>query len=146
VSSVSTAAEYPTEADQPEMALLMGGLNLHDGSSLTSMERYDLSLGQWSVAAAMSSARCMFGACTLAGEHYVTGGYQPDRRGPSSSVEKYTPSSDTWSAVASLPTAVCQHAAVVVGSALYVLGGLTSDVGSTEILTSVFKFDSIQGT
>jgi hypothetical protein len=135
-------AEQPTEPDQPEVALVMGGLNLHDGSSLTSMERYDLSSGQWSVAAAMSSARYMFGAYMLAGELYVTGGRGTFLGEPLSSVEKYTPSSGTWSAVAPLPSARYEHAAAAVGSAMYVLGGICG--GATS--ASVHKFDSLQGT
>jgi N-acetylneuraminic acid mutarotase len=138
---IELCAEQPTEPHQPEVALVMGGH--HAGYSLASMERYDLSSGQWSVAAAMGTSRSMFGACILAGELYVTGGGN-DRRGIVSNVEKYTPSSDTWSAVAPLPFARCQHAAVAVGSAMYVLGGLAS--GGETILASVLKFDSTKGT
>jgi hypothetical protein len=67
----------------------------------------------------------MFGACTLAGELYVTGGVSADLGGSLSFliVEKYTPSSDTWSTVVPLLSARCDHAAVAVGSAMYVLGG-----------------------
>jgi hypothetical protein len=135
---IELCAEQPMEPHQPEVALVMGGY--HAGSSLASMERYDLSSGQWSVAAAMGSARCMFGACTLAGELYVTGGFSTDSGARLSSVEKYTPSSGTWSTVAPLPSAVCHHAAVAVGSAMYVLGGVCGGP------TNVYKFDSLQGT
>jgi hypothetical protein len=49
---IELCAEQPTQPHQPEVALVMGG---HLASSiLASMERYDLSSGQWSVAAAMS--------------------------------------------------------------------------------------------
>jgi hypothetical protein len=43
-------------------------------ASMASMEQYDVSTGQWSAVAAMSSARYRFGACVVAGEIYVTGG------------------------------------------------------------------------
>jgi hypothetical protein len=139
---IELCAEQPTQPHQPEVALVMGGY--HAGSALTSMERYDLSSGHWSVAAAMRDARCMFGACVLAGELYVAGGYSAGFERPLSSVEKYTPSSDSWSAMAPLPsgTGRCQHSVVAVGSSIYVLGGI--DGGSA--LASVLKFDSTQGT
>jgi hypothetical protein len=137
---IELCAEQPTEPHQPEVGLVMGGY--HGGYSLASMERYDLSSGQWSVAAAMSTARCMFGACILAGELYVTGGSSNGPQGTLSNVEKYAPLSDTGISVAPLPSIVYHHAAVTVGSAMYVLGGICG--GST--LASVFKFDSTQGT
>jgi N-acetylneuraminic acid mutarotase len=89
----------------------------------------------------MDKMHYAFGACTLAGELYVTGGFSRDPEGISSSVEKYTPSSDSWSAVAALPSARCHHAAVAVRSAIYVLGGICG--GST--LASVLKFDGTHG-
>jgi N-acetylneuraminic acid mutarotase len=140
---IELCAEQPTEPHQPEVALVMGGYRA--GSTLASMERYDLSSGQWSVAAAMTTARSHFGACTLAGELYVTGGFSTDTHGPLSSVEKYTPSSDSWSAMAPLPSARFQHAAVAVGSSLYVLGGLARN-SLDSISASVLKFDSTRGT
>jgi N-acetylneuraminic acid mutarotase len=138
---IELCVEQPMEPHQPEMALVMGGY--YNESTLASMERYDLSLGQWSVAAAMSTARSLFGASTVAGELYVTGGH--DGGGSLSSVEKYTPSSDSWSTVASLPYARHQHAAVAVGSAIYALGGFASDSArGGSYLSSVLKFDSTQ--
>jgi hypothetical protein len=135
---IELCAEQPTEPHQPEVALVMGGLSSF--SALASMERYDVSSGQWSVAAAMTTARSDFGACTLAGELYVTGGCSNENL--LSSVEKYTPSSDSWSTVAPLPSRRYQHAAVAVGSAMYVLGGVCGGVH----VASVLKFDSTQGT
>jgi hypothetical protein len=55
--------EQPKEPHQPEVALVMGGY--YNGSTLASMERYDLPLGQWNVAAAMSTIRSLFGASTF---------------------------------------------------------------------------------
>jgi hypothetical protein len=111
---IELCAEQPTQIYQLEVALVMGGH--HAGNDLASMEQYDLSMGQWSVAAAMKTARDILGACILAGELYVIGGFNTDPGESLSSVEKYTPSSDTWSAVAHLPSARCEHAAVAVGS------------------------------
>jgi N-acetylneuraminic acid mutarotase len=137
---IELCAEQPMQTYQPEVVLVMGGYRT--GNALASMERYDSSSGQWSVAAAMSTTRDMFGACMLAGELYVTGGFSDDPRGSLSSVEKYTPSSDTWSAVAPLPSTRHYYAAVAVGSAIYVLGGICERIE----VASVFKFDSTQGT
>jgi hypothetical protein len=118
---IELCAMQPTQPNRPEMALAMGGH--HAGSAWASMERYDLSSGQWSVAAAMGTTRCMFGACRLAGELYVTGGFCTDPHGSLTSVERYTPSSDTWSIISPLPYGRFCHAAVAVGSSMYVLGG-----------------------
>jgi N-acetylneuraminic acid mutarotase len=143
---IELCAEQPTQTREPEAALVLGGR--YAGGTFASMERYDLSSGQWSVAAAMSTARSGFGACLLAGELYVIGGFITDPRGhyveSLSSVEKYTPSSDTWSAVAPLPSPRCEHAAVAVGPAIYVLGGHASI--ESQDLASMLKFDSTQGT
>jgi hypothetical protein len=55
---IELCVEQATEAHQPEMALVMGCL-YSAGNALARMERYDLSSGQWSVAAAMSTRRCV---------------------------------------------------------------------------------------
>jgi hypothetical protein len=60
----------------------------------SSMERYDVSSGQWSAAAAMGTARHSFGACVVAGELYVSGRDDTDDN-PLSCVEKYSPLSGT---------------------------------------------------
>jgi hypothetical protein len=137
---IELCAEQPTQTREPEVALVMGGC--HAGNAFASMERYDLSSGQWSAASAMSTARSGFGACLLAGELYVIGGVSTDPRGYLSSVEKYTPSSDSWSAVAPLPSARYKHAAVAVAAAIYVLGGICE----RREVASVLKFDRTQGT
>jgi hypothetical protein len=138
--SIELYVEQPMESHQPEVALMMGGQNACIASATT--ERYDTSSGHSSIAAAMSTARCMFGACTLAGVIYVTGGFSAVSMRTLSSVEKYTLSTDSWSTVAALSSAVFQHAAVAVGSAMYVLGGSYGGVCSASVL----KFDSTQGT
>jgi hypothetical protein len=138
---IELCVEQPMVPHQPEVAFVMG--DYRAGSTLASMERYDVSSGQWSAAAAMTTARRFFGACTLAGELYVTGGFSTEKA--LSSVEKYKPSRDTWSALAPLPSARYNHAAVAVGSSLYVLGGLARN-SLDSILESVFKYDSTQGT
>jgi hypothetical protein len=140
---IELCTEQPTEPHEPEVALVMGGH--HAGTynaALASMERYDLSSGQWSIASAMSTVRYAFGACVLAGELYVSGGIGTGQPGSLSSVEKYTPSSDTWTAVTPLSSAREEHAVVAVGSAMYVLGGVCG--GST--IPSVLKFDSTHST
>jgi hypothetical protein len=139
---IELSAEQPTEPRQPEVALVVGGF--HAGNALASMERYDLLSGQWSVAAAMNTARCIFSACMLAGELYVVGGMSSHPGGPLSCVEKYTPSSDTWSTVAPLPSTVWHHAVVAVESVMYVLGGIASDDSTSS--ARVLKFESTLGT
>jgi N-acetylneuraminic acid mutarotase len=138
---IELCAEQPMEPDQSEVALVMGG---YEDSTLASMEQYELSSDQWSVRAAMNTARSLFGACTLAGELYVTGGLGTDEVSLSS-VEKYTPSSDTWTTVAPLPSARCDHAAVTVGSVMYVLGGGIG-LGDEANLASTLMFDSTENT
>jgi hypothetical protein len=137
---IELCAEGQVEPKQPEVAFVVGGES--DGAVLSSMERYDPASGQWSAAAPMATARCMLGACMVAGELYVTGGMNGINR--HSSVERYTPSNDTWSTVDPLPDARSQHAAVAVGSAMYVMGGRCGDDGKET--ADVLKFDIVQGT
>jgi hypothetical protein len=134
---IELCAEQSTEAEQLEAAFVMGGCATN---TLSSMERYDLASGQWSMVAAMSTERSHFRACVVAGELYVTGGMD-DGSDRLSSVEKFSPSSDTRSAVTPLPATRTDHAAVAVGSHVYVLGSYLID-GSTS---SVLKLDTTQG-
>jgi hypothetical protein len=140
----------PAEPAQPEVVYALGG-NV-SGYTLSSMERYGASSGQWSATAAMSTARHSLGACVVAGELYVTGGHGGQYR--LASVEKYSPSTDTWTVVAPLPTARSHHAVVVVGSAMYVLGGYVDPPRNpsepwkqrnTAETASVLKYDTLQG-
>jgi hypothetical protein len=102
---IELCLEQPMEPDQPEIALVMGGMTrMEQYDTLTSTVRYDTSSGQWSVAAAMYTTRWLFAACMLAGEIYVTGGVSTGRGGLLSNVEKYTPSSNLWCTVAPLPS------------------------------------------
>jgi N-acetylneuraminic acid mutarotase len=138
---IDVCAEQPAVPQRLEMVFVVGGVGI-DGTSLSSMERYDAASGHWIAMAAMNTPRKGCAACTVAGELYVTGGIGI---GISSidTVEKYSPLSDSWSEVASLLDARSEHAAVAVGSAMYVLGGC---VGYGSGTASVLKFDIAQGT
>jgi hypothetical protein len=142
---IELSVEHGVEQEQPEFALVMGGLRAgRDG--LSSMERYDVASGRWSAAAAMSIARFAFGACVIAGELYITGGDmvigQGYRRVPNT--EKYSPSSDTWRAVSPLFGGRSDHCAVAVGLCMYVVGGKIEI--NSDITASVLKYDSTQDT
>jgi hypothetical protein len=140
---IELVAEQPVVSELQETAYVMGGYvgPGFGAGTLSGMERFEASPGQWSAAASMSTARFSFGACVLAGEVYVLGGRDNSNR-QVSSVEKYSSASDTWSTVAPMPDARSSHAAVAVGSAIYVLGGFDGRGG----IASVLKFDSMQGT
>jgi hypothetical protein len=140
--SIELYAEAPAEPLQTEAAYVMGGFS--EGERLPSMERCDALTGQWSAAAAMSTARHSFGACVIAGEIYVSGG-SDETRNILSSVEKYSPSSDTWSAVVPLPDAREYHGTIAVESTMYVLGGRRSINGRQGDTASALKFDSMHG-
>jgi hypothetical protein len=142
---IELSAEEPVEAEQPELAFVMGGKEDHDHHAMSSMDCYDSSSDQWSTAADMGTARSHFGACAVAGELNVTGG--EDYGNYLSSVERYSPSSDTWSTVAHMPEVRSEHAAVAVGLVMYVLGGWLGVGGAENVATaSVLKFDSAPGT
>jgi N-acetylneuraminic acid mutarotase len=129
------------QPEEREIAFIIGGEQ--PGILLSSMERNDVSSGQWSTVAAVGTPRSNFGACVVAGDLYVTGGIDDDFK-VTSSVERYSLASDTWSDVAPLPEARAQHTTVAVGSNMYVLGGT---VGLNDVTTpGVIKFDSVQGT
>jgi hypothetical protein len=142
---IELSTEEAAEPAQQELAFVMGGMYYYDrGGTLSSMEGYDVSSGQWSAATAMSTCRHNFGACVVMGEIYVTGGEDEDDE-PLSSVEKYSPSSDTWSNVSALPEPRSRHAAVAVGSAMYVLGGFIEGDIVLYATASVLKLDSVHG-
>jgi hypothetical protein len=133
------------EPKQVEVAYAIGGGN-RDSSS---MECSDATTDQWSALASMHHQRSSNGACVMAGELYVTGGYN-DGPHAMSSVEKYSPSSDTWSIMAPLPVGRACHAAIAIGLDMYVIGGAISDTrydhGEDDNNASLLKFDSTQGT
>jgi hypothetical protein len=140
---IELSADEPAAPEHPKMAFVMGGLGDYH-CALTSMERYDVSLGLWSIAAGMGTGRETFGTCAVAGEVYVTGGRDEDKN-LLSSVEKYTPFTDTWSIACNLLEPRSNHAAVTVGSSMYVLGGETEMNGLPFVTTSVRRYDSVQG-
>jgi hypothetical protein len=82
---IELVAEQAAEPEQPEVAYVMGGQGT--GGTSSSMERYDVSSGQWSPVAPMGTRRSASGTCVLAGELYVTGGHG-EGRNYLSSVEK----------------------------------------------------------
>jgi hypothetical protein len=141
--SIELCTEQPEQGTYPAQAglvFMVGGKGDND-EVLSSMERYDITSGQWTAAAAMSTARFAFGVCAVAGELYISGGRDGDGH-YLSSVEKYCPSSDTWSAVTPLHCTCANHAAVAVGPAMYVLGG----INGRHVSANVHKFDSTQNT
>jgi hypothetical protein len=138
---IELSKEGSAEPGLPEMALVMGGLD-NNGGALSSMERYNVALSEWTTMAAMDTERSRFGACVLAGEAYVICGVDCDWN-RLSSVEKYSPSSDAWSAVTSLPEPRAYCSAISVGSAINVLGGMIGD--NAESTASVLKLDEKQG-
>jgi hypothetical protein len=140
---IELVAEQPAEPEQIEIAYVVGG---YEGpgfgnGALSSMERFDVSSGQWSATASMSTACHGCGASVLAVEVYVLGGLDEANR-HLSSVEKYSPVSGTSSVVAPMPDARAGHVAVTIGSAIYVLGGFDSGEG----VASVLRFDGTHGT
>jgi hypothetical protein len=134
---IELVAEEPAEPERQGMVYAMGGLGTDD-DGLSSMERYDTSSGQWSMA--MGTARERLGACLVAGKLYVSGGVNNANSNGLASVEKYIPSSNTWSGMPPMPAGRGNHAAVAVGSVMYVLGGYDDD----SVMASVLKFDSTQ--
>jgi hypothetical protein len=64
------------EPQQHEVAYVMGGYSF--GGTTSSMERFDIASGQWSAVAAMGTKRRDFGACAVAEELYVSGGWGED--------------------------------------------------------------------
>jgi 5-keto 4-deoxyuronate isomerase len=68
---IELVAEKSAEPEQLETVYVMGGTDV-DREILSSMDRYDVVSGQWSVVAGMGTARKFFGACVIAGEIYVT--------------------------------------------------------------------------
>jgi hypothetical protein len=139
---IELSTDEPAAPKRPEMMFLMGGLDESD-NTLFSMERYNVSLDQWSAVAGMDAARYSIGACAVAGNVYVTGGMVEDDN-DLSSVEMYSPLNDVWSTLAPMPEPRSQHTSVSVGAFIYVLGGRVSTDDLTYVTESVLKFDSVR--
>jgi hypothetical protein len=77
----------------PEHLFAMGGYTPLQSRALSSIERYDSSTGQRSASASMVNSRRRFGACSVDGVLYVSGGLNQDSY-PIGSVEKYSPTTD----------------------------------------------------
>jgi N-acetylneuraminic acid mutarotase len=75
-----------------------GGRNDDDGT-LSSVECFDPSTGQWSAVAAMSTVRGGPGVAVVDDKLYVVGGYD-GTLAPLSSVECFDPSTGQWSVLA----------------------------------------------
>jgi hypothetical protein len=126
------------EPEQPGMLFVMGGVDAGVWTTLSIMERYDVSSGQWSPVSPIVTVCDNFGVCAIAGELYAAGGPAGDFL---TSAEKYTPSTDTWSVIAPIPMALEDNlSAASVGSAFYVLGDEVDGVAT------MFKFDTIEGS
>jgi hypothetical protein len=109
---IELCVEQELQPQQPEMAYVMGGYDVNN-FPMSSMERYDVSSGQWSVMAPMGTWRGHFGTCVVDGEVYVIGGAY--NSGRLATVEKYSPLSDTWSALTPMSAGRSSHAAVTKG-------------------------------
>jgi hypothetical protein len=133
-------SETLAEPEHLEVALVIGGALLVGIGDvvLKSMEKFDVSSGQWSTAAAMGTARYAFSACVVEGGLIVSGGYNRGWR--TSCVERYSLSSDSWKYMASLPNARSNLVTVAVGSAVYAIGGFKND--EEDAASTVFRFDS----
>jgi hypothetical protein len=157
------------ETDLREAVLVIGRRTRGHDDALgdTRMEIYDVSSGLWSFAASMNSLRWGFGACTLMGEVFVTGGTcWVDQRSPCdgglsyparlATVEKYTPATDSWTLVAPLPRASGKHSTVAVGPSMYVIcceevimyepGWDVPQPAGVLDVGHVYKYASTQGT
>jgi hypothetical protein len=65
---IELCAELPVQLDRLSEGAFVMGKDNYDGEVLSSMERYDTSSGEWSMAAPMNTARSNFGACVIDGE------------------------------------------------------------------------------
>jgi hypothetical protein len=79
----------------------------------------------------------------IAGEIYVTGGFDVDKSCTLSSVERYSPFEDNGSTVADMPKELHDHATVAVGTDMCVLGGREDT--EDAFISRVHKFDRMQG-
>jgi hypothetical protein len=62
------------EPEQSGMVFGMGGVDAGFWTTLSIMERYNVSFGQWSPVSPIVTVCDNFGACAIAGELYATGG------------------------------------------------------------------------
>jgi N-acetylneuraminic acid mutarotase len=130
-------------AEPEEVVFVVGGVG-GNNSSISLLERYDITSGTWQPGAKMSSPRFVFGLCQFSGQLYAIGGLYQDDDIALASVECYNPTLDTWSAAPALPRGRSSHCACTVGDTMFVLGGVEKIAGDAELLEtrSVLKFDS----
>jgi N-acetylneuraminic acid mutarotase len=95
------------------------------GSSLATVESYDLSSNTWQTEASLSVARNLPNAWVANDRIYVAGGWNPWL----DTIEIYDPGTKAWSSAGSLPEKKAVADAVVLGGKAYVLAGSRS--GST---------------
>jgi hypothetical protein len=143
---IELSTEGPAEPEKPELAFIIGGFGMHGAKD--DVQRYDPTTDEWSMAAALTTSRSIFGTCAVAGEIYVTGGHRGGE--PLSSTEKYSPTSDTWSAGVPLPYPRNNHAAISVGATIYVVGGEVGDDKTRwqdfSVSASVLKWKTSEST
>eukprot|EP00092_Neocalanus_flemingeri_P015715 GFUD01017009.1.p1 GENE.GFUD01017009.1~~GFUD01017009.1.p1 ORF type:complete len:597 (+),score=175.10 GFUD01017009.1:93-1883(+) len=97
----------------------IGGNN--SSVSLSSVERFDISLNQWFVVRSMNKTRSDAGAATLRGKIYVVGGF--DGISPTNTAEVFCPAKGTWNMIRSMRVARGGVRAVAMDGLLYMMGG-----------------------
>lgn len=122
-----------------------GGYNSRMMREFSCMERFDVNLATWAVAAPMTTARSQFAMAAAAGMLYACGGLHllgENRRRVDQalcSVERYDPRVDQWRAVAPMVESRRDHALVALEDKLFVCGG-SSYRGNFNILSSVERY------
>jgi N-acetylneuraminic acid mutarotase len=119
--------------------MVMGGYD--SSSELDSSELYDASLGTWSSAGTMGTARSVFGAVVLSsGKVLVAGG--SSFFSVTDSTEEYDPSTNTWSSVGILGANRTGHTMTLLGSGMVlVTGGWHLGSGGYSGLDSAERYD-----
>jgi N-acetylneuraminic acid mutarotase len=90
------------------------------GSTTTSVLKFDIEHGSWSVVAPMPEERGKFAACVHESDIYLFGGHNTWCR--PESVLKYSTEADEWSILAHMSESESGHSAVELGGLMYIVG------------------------
>ena len=113
--------------------------NASNGSSIKTLEEYDISTDSWSSKQDMNISRSMHASIIYNNKIYVMGGVTISGSYTKlKSIEVYDPSNNTWNNLSNFNTARYNFDASVVGTKIYIIGGLDS---SNNYISDVESYD-----
>jgi hypothetical protein len=103
----------------------VGGTVSPSGNGLDSVERWMRQSKEWTVMAAMSTARRNLGVAVLGAYLYAVGGQTTSATSTAlATAERYSINTDTWTSISAMPDARTAHGLAALDGYLYAVGGI----------------------